>query len=243
MDKVIHYCWFGRGDLPPLAEKCIASWKVHCPDYEIRRWDEDSFDVNSHPYTKQAYELRKFAFVTDYVRLMALVEHGGIYMDTDVEVLKPLDPLLAHPAFSGFERTDVVPTGIMASERGHHAMRDLLTHYDDRPFLKADGEPDLTPNVEPITNYFAGRGLHLNNTYQVVQDVTFYPKHVFCPKDYGTGKITLHPDSMTIHHFAGSWLTPRGQLNMRVYRLLSRLIPGFQKSREAKARKNRDGAS
>lgn len=241
MDKVIHYCWFGRGELPPLAEKCIASWKTHCPDYEIQRWDENSFDVSSHPYTREAYELRKFAFVTDYVRLKALVDEGGIYMDTDVEVLKPLDGLLRHPAFSGFERPDVVPTGIMAAGRHHPAIVDLLAHYDERHFVGPNGEPDLTPNVKPITDYFLQHGLVLNNTLQDVEGVTFYPKHVFCPKDYGTGKIKLHPDSLTIHHFAGSWLTRRARVSMQVYRLLSRFVPGFQASREHKARQRTKG--
>lgn len=236
MDKVLHYCWFGRGDLPAVVQKCMETWKVQCPDYRVVRWDEDSFDITSHPYVKHAYEARKFAFVSDYVRLWALVEHGGIYLDTDVEVLKPLDDLLELPAFSGFERPDVVPTAIMGSEKGHHAMVDLLHYYDGRSFLDERGQPDLTPNVVPITDYYVSHGLVLNNTFQVVQDTTFYPKSVFCPKDYGTGKIELAPESRTIHHFAGSWLTPKARVSMRAYRFLARLVPGFQESREAKAK-------
>ena len=101
--KVIHYCWFGRNPLPPLAIKCIESWKKYCPDYEIKEWNEDNFDLDLFPYTREAYDNRKFAFVTDVVRLYALYHEGGVYMDTDVEVLKPIDCFLTHHAFSGFE--------------------------------------------------------------------------------------------------------------------------------------------
>ena len=242
MDKILHYCWFGRGELPPLVRECMKSWRTHCPDYELVRWDEDSFDVSSHPYVAQAYAARRYAFVTDYVRLWALVRSGGVYLDTDVELLKPIDRFLEHAAFSGFERPDVVPTAIMGAAAGHPAMVDLLAYYDGRPFLGADGEPDLTPNVEPITDYYVGHGLVLDNSLQTVRDTTFYPKQVFCPKDYGTGKITLSPESVSIHHFAGSWLTPKGRASMHLYRLLARYVPGFQESREGPGRKGRAAA-
>lgn len=116
--KKIHYCWFGKGKMPELALKCIESWRVNLPDYELKEWNENSFDINSNFYVKEAYESRKFAFVTDYVRLYALYTEGGIYMDTDVEVLKNLDPFLDLPAFSGFEDNVHIPTGIMAAEKG-----------------------------------------------------------------------------------------------------------------------------
>ena len=116
--KIIHYCWFGRGEMPPLAKKCIKSWKKYCPDYEIKEWNEDNFDLDMYPYAREAYDNRKFAFVTDVVRLYAIYTEGGIYMDTDVEVLKPLDSFLKHIAFSGYENDTLVPTGIMASEKG-----------------------------------------------------------------------------------------------------------------------------
>ena len=108
--KKIHYCWFGRNPLPPLALKCIASWKEYCPDYEIKEWNEDNFDLSINAYVREAYEARKWAFITDYVRLYALVNEGGIYMDTDVEVLKPLDDLLCYDAVSGFESETQIQT-------------------------------------------------------------------------------------------------------------------------------------
>ena len=137
--KIIHYCWFGRNPLPPLAKKCIASWKKHLPEYEIKEWNEDNFDLDMFPYDREAYDNRKFAFVTDIVRLYALYNEGGIYMDTDVEVLKSLDGFLHHTAFSGFENETDVPTGIMASEKGGLWAKENLEYYNGRHFVKSDG--------------------------------------------------------------------------------------------------------
>lgn len=204
--KIIHYCWFGRNPLPPLAIKCIESWKKYCPDYEIKEWNEDNFDLDLFPYTREAYDNRKFAFVTDVVRLYALYHEGGIYMDTDVEVLKPIDRFLTHHAFSGFEDEHNVPTGIMASEKSGKWAKDNLEYYTDRHFLLADKSFDLTTNVTTITNYMLPLGLKQNNTYQDFPNlITFYPKDYFCPKSYEDGKIYLTENSYTIHHFAGSW--------------------------------------
>ena len=121
--KVILYCWFGRGEKPELAKKCIESWKKYCPDYEFKEWNEDNFDIHSNKYVEQAYNARKFAFVTDYVRLYALYYEGGVYMDTDVEVLKPIDEFLKHKAFSSFENNNTIPTGLMASEKEMNGLR------------------------------------------------------------------------------------------------------------------------
>ena len=115
--KIIHYCWFGDKELPKLAKKCLASWKKYCPDYQIKCWNESNFDVNSNQYVKEAYENKKYAFVTDYVRLYALYNFGGVYMDTDVEVIKNIDDFLNCKGFSSFESTNLVPTGILASEK------------------------------------------------------------------------------------------------------------------------------
>ena len=211
--KIIHYCWFGGNPLPELAVKCIESWKKYCPDYEIKEWNESNFDLNMFPYAKEAYENRKFAFVTDVVRLYALYTEGGIYMDTDVEVLKPLDEYLKHNAFSGFEDEKLVPTGIMASEKGGIWAKENLEYYNDRHFVKEDGSFDMTTNVNTITNYMLSKGLVQNNTYQDFPNlITMYPKDYFCPKSYKDGKIYLTSNTTTIHHFAGSWLTDKIKL-------------------------------
>lgn len=206
--KIIHYCWFGKGEKPELARKCIESWKKYCPNYEFKEWNEDNFDINSNEYVKQAYESRKFAFVTDYVRLYALYHEGGVYMDTDVEVLKPVDEFLKHKAFSSFENNNMIPTGLMAAEKGNEWIKDLLNEYNDLKFIDKDGKMDLTTNVTRITNLTRDKyGLKLESSYQDLKDgiVTMYPHEYFCPKDWETGKINLTENTYTIHHFSGSW--------------------------------------
>lgn len=204
--KIIHYCWFGRGKMPKLAEKCIASWKKYCPDYEIKEWNEDNFDLDMYPYVREAYDNRKFAFVTDVVRLYALYTEGGIYMDTDVEVLKPLDQFLNHTGFSGFESVINVPTGIMGCEKGALWAKENLDYYNGRHFVKPDGTLDLTTNVVVITDYMVRHGLKRDNTYQDFPGLfTIYPKTYFCPLDNRNGS-EFTDNTATIHHFAGSWL-------------------------------------
>lgn len=206
--KVIHYCWFGKNKLPESALKCIDSWKKYCPDYKIKEWNEDNFDINSSCYVREAYEAKKWAFVTDYVRLYALYKEGGIYMDTDVEVIKPLDDFLDLKAFTGFETKTSVPTGIMASEQGLSIFKELLDDYEDRHFIDENGHINLTTNVVMITQALKRYGLKLNNQLQTIQDITLFPKAFFCPKSYETGKILISTNTYTIHHFAGSWLSP-----------------------------------
>ena len=206
--KVIHYCWFGRGKMPELALKCIESWKKYCPDYEIKEWNEDNFDLDMYPYAREAYDNRKFAFVTDVVRLYALYHEGGVYMDTDVEVLKPLDKFLVHHAFSGFEDDWDVPTGIIASEKGGRWAKENLDYYKEKHFVNADGSFDVTSNVKTITKLLLPYGLKRNNTYQDFPGlITLYTKDYFCPKNYISREILLTENTHCIHHFNGSWWT------------------------------------
>lgn len=205
--KKIHYCWFGRGKMPDIALKCIASWKKYLPDYEIKKWDEDNFDLDIFPYVREAYDNRKFAFVTDVVRLYALYTEGGVYMDTDVEVIKTLDIFLSNVAFSGFENETNIPTGIMASEKGGRWAKENLDLYSGKHFIKNDGSMDLTTNVDIITNYMKIYGFKQNNTYQDFPGlITLYPNDYFCPKSPVDEKLYLTKNSYTIHHFSGSWI-------------------------------------
>lgn len=212
IEKKIHYIWFGGKPLPTLALKCIASWKKYCPDYEIIEWNEENFDVNSIEYTKQAYENKKWAFVSDYVRLYVLYNYGGIYMDTDVELLKPIDIFLENKAFSGFESYDRIQTGIMASVKNEKNISNLLNQYTDRAFLLPDNSLDLTTNVETITKYFIEKGIHLNNTFQVCNGFAFYPSDFFCPKDANTKTLQITDNTHAIHHFDGSWIPKRRKI-------------------------------
>lgn len=218
--KVIHYCWFGRGQMPKLALKCIESWKKYCPDYEIKEWNEDNFDLDMYPYVREAYDTRKFAFVTDVVRLYALYHEGGIYMDTDVEVIKPLDSLLAYDAVSGFESPTQIQTGLMASRDGHPLFKELLDEYNGIHFVRPDGTLDITTNVIRISNTCREYGLRLDNTLQTVRGFTLLPKDFLCPIEHEGHRLVLTPNTLCIHHFAGSWVTGKALWKKRVARLL-----------------------
>lgn len=208
--KIIHYCWFGHNPKSALAEKCIKSWRKYCPDYQIIEWNENSFDLDSAPlYARQAYEAKKWAFVTDYVRLYVLYTIGGIYMDTDVEVIQSLDSFLKHRGFSGFEDEAFVPTGIMAAEKEHCFIGKLLKEYELKTFYNDDGSLNLETNVISITRQAKKLGLILNNSLQTIDQFTFYPRDYFCPKNLVDRKIYKTPNTVTIHHFAGSWVSEK----------------------------------
>jgi hypothetical protein len=221
--RIIHSCWFGRGDKPGKIVKCMRSWPKHLDGYMFIEWNEDNFDIRSNPYVQQAYEARKYAFVSDYVRLYALYHHGGIYMDTDVEVLQPLDRFLQHEAFSGFEDERHVPTGLMASVKGHPWIAELLAYYDDKPFVQPDGTLDLTTNTAIITRSCGKYGFVPSGEYQELENgVVFYPRTYFCPYDYINGANYITADSYAIHHFAKSWLPLHVRLRSEVKRVVSR---------------------
>lgn len=206
--KVIHWCWFGRGKVPSLAKKCIKSWKKILPDYEIKLWNEDNFDIESNAYVSEAYHARKFAFVTDYVRLYALYHEGGIYMDSDVEVLKRIDRFLEFPAFTGYEdqKPESCITGIMGSERGGAWVKALLDEYEDRHFILPDGRMNTTTNVQYTAALMKSKGMRLDCTEEHVSGfISLFPREYFCPKAWNTGKFTFTDDTYTIHHFSGSW--------------------------------------
>lgn len=203
--KIIHYCWFGGNPLPEMAVKCIESWKKYCPNYEIMEWNENNFNLEMNDYVKEAYAAKKWAFVSDVARLYALVNYGGIYMDTDVEVIKPLDDLLDYEAFSGFESDSCIPTGLMACEKKHRMFIEFLQDYEGDHFKRKDGSLDLTTNVTRITNTCLKYGLKQNNQFQNVNGFTLLPKDYLCPKDHETKEINITRNTYTIHHFDGSW--------------------------------------
>lgn len=203
--KKIHYCWFGRGPKPELAIRCIESWKKFSPDYELVEWNEDNFDITSNKYVEEAYKHRKFAFVSDYVRLWAMYNHGGIYMDTDVEVLKPLDEYLHHEGVSGFENSSQIPTGLMACREGFPLFGELLSFYNTAQFVNENGTLNLTTNVETITNMLLKHGFKPTGEFQVVDGFAIYPQNVFCPDHTKLYDKKYMKDTATIHFFAGSW--------------------------------------
>lgn len=211
--KVIHYCWFGRGKKNAKFEMCLASWKKHLPEYQFKEWNEDNFDINSVPYVKEAYECRKWAHVTDYVRVYALYHEGGVYMDCDVEVLKPLDRFLDDVAFTGYEPVGHPLTGIMASVKGGKWVEDLMHDYDGRHFIDEDGNPDLTQNTTYAHQVMERAGMRLDRTEENVPGyVHVYPADFFCPKIWGEKKFDTTENTYTIHHYISSWLPFHGKV-------------------------------
>ncbi|MDE6491924.1 MAG: glycosyl transferase [Lactobacillus sp.] len=241
--KVIHYCWFGGNPLPALAEKCIASWRKYFPDYEIKRWDESNFDINQIPYTAQAYEAKKFAFVSDYARFKILYEEGGLYFDTDVEVIKSMDDIIAAGPFIGCENQfqsirenttedpglglGVNPgLGIGATPR-LTLLKELLSMYDSISFRNPDNSLNTKTIVEYTTEYLCGQGLKNSPCIQNVSDFKIYPKEYFCPQDYKSGKIEITENTYSIHHYAESWHGGKEKLYKAVRSLLGDSVAQF----------------
>lgn len=213
--KIIHYCWFGNQPLPESAQKCITSWKKHMPDYEIKEWNEDNFDVNMTAYTKEAYEAQKYAFVSDLARFWVLYHHGGIYFDVDVEMIRPIDDILAKGAFMGCEHTlekdpsvRVAPGLGIASDSKDEIIKEIVDSYQSRHFIQEDSSFDFTTVIIPITNILKKHGLSdTSQGIQKVGNIYIYPQDYFCPMNYQTGTITITDNTRTIHHYISTWLT------------------------------------
>ena len=218
--KIVHYCWFGGKQMPDLAEECIASWKKHMPSWQFMRWDESNFDIASAPlYVRQAYEARKFAFVSDYVRLWALEKYGGLYMDVDFMVYRPFDELMdRYAAFAGYEGSKRKPVmqGVIASEPHGAWVKDMLSTYETRVFIKEDGSLDLTPNTGYFTDRLEAQGFVADG---VEKDFTIpslsgesannpslhiFPVHYFCPV-LTTGEDVRTEETYCEHKGESSW--------------------------------------
>lgn len=219
--KVIHYCWFGRGEMPKLAKKCLASWKKYCPDYQIICWNEDNFDITANRYAREAYEARKWAFVSDYVRLKVLYEQGGIYLDTDVEIIKPLDELIKDGGYLGFDDCGKISTGLgFACEKGDELVGAFLKDYEDIPFLLADGTYDITPCPDRNTATACEMGLNTDIKEQTFMGLHIYPEDYFCPIKYVSGKKKITKNTYSIHHFSASWTSAKSKRTLFLKRIL-----------------------
>lgn len=208
--KVIHYCWFGRNPLPEDAKKCIKSWERCCPDYKIIQWNEDNFDLSVCPaYVRQAYEAKKWAFVSDYVRLKLVFEHGGIYMDTDVELLKTPDSLLSHKAYFGFEDDGKqINTGLgFGAEKGTPVLARMLADYEGISFIQPDGSFDQTACPQRNTAALVELGLRQDDTMQVLPgDILILPREYLCPVGYWHHTDCITENSISVHWYTASWL-------------------------------------
>ncbi len=220
--RVIHYCWFGHNPLPKSARKCIDSWRKFFRDYEIKEWNEENFDVNVIPYTKDAYEAKKYAFVSDYARFWILYHHGGIYFDTDVKVIKPFDEIIARGAFMGREAgaylrnicsnyqgegLAVAPGLGLGVNPAHPLYKEFLDLYDNLSFKNKDGSLNTKTIVSYTSKILVKHGLgDDNNRLQNIEGIWIYPADVFCPMDHTCGcKVTITPNTVSIHQYDSSW--------------------------------------
>lgn len=225
--KVIHYCWFGKKEKPQFIRKCMDSWKRYLPDYEIIEWNEGNFNININKFIKEAYEAGKFAFVSDYVRVFVLYNYGGIYLDTDVEVLKPLDCFLHHSSFWGFEERNFIATSSIGAIQGNVLIKRLLNSYEGKSFLLPDGSYNTLTNVSMVTKLFDELGLLRNGQYQEFDNLAVvYPQVYFSPYDYINCRIRVTDSSYTIHHFYKSWVPLKDRILANFKNILAKIIGG-----------------
>lgn len=208
--KIIHYCWFGPNPIPETEKKCIESWKRFFPDFEFRFWNEDTFDVFSTVYTQQAYEHKKYAFVSDYVRVKVLFEYGGLYLDTDEEVLSSFSKILeTDKNFMGFVTRKFLGCGVMGFHKNHPLMTELLEYYHSHPFLDKNGNIDNIANTTILTDFLVKQGLCMDGTYQEINDIIIYNRDVFYPKKISPTEFRFGPDTIALHYGSSSWMSEK----------------------------------
>lgn len=237
--KVIHYCWFGRNPLPALAIRCINSWKKYLPGYEIKEWNEDNFDVNMIPYTKEAYEAKKYAFVSDYARFWVLYHYGGVYFDTDVEIIKEFTSIVKAGNFMGKEIgnpiilndgtpiVNVNPGLGMGAKKGDPFLKAALAIYQDKAFLLPDGSLNTKTIVSTTTEMLITKGYCSNGGVEIVDGWKLYPEDYFCPKNYYTGELCITENSYSIHHYDASWKSKSDKRKKYLVRILPNWLTRF----------------
>lgn len=223
--KVIHYCWVGGKPIPEKDKKCIESWKKYCPDYEIIRWDESNYDFSKNNYMKQAYEMKKWGFVPDYARLDIIYSNGGIYLDTDVELVSSLDDFLNDSAFFGFEEGEFINPGSgFGAEKGHPGLKRLMEIYENKLFISNDGKLNLIPSPVLHRDKFIEMGAKMNDKLQIVNGITIYPTEYFCPYRYYTGLLKTTENTHSIHRYNMSWVDEASKKWTRREQRLSRVM-------------------
>ncbi|CAG9613767.1 hypothetical protein BACCIP111899_02986 [Bacillus rhizoplanae] len=225
--RIIHYCWFGEKEKPDIVKRCIDSWERNLSEYEIKEWNENNFDINCNSYVREAYKFRKFAFVSDYVRVYALYKFGGIYLDTDVEVFRPFDNMLHHDSFWGFEQENYIATSTIGAAKGNKLIKIFLDSYEEKNFMKADGSHDDLTNVAIVTELLKNIGLKMNGEYQEIEDIgAFYPQTYFSPYDYINCRKFITKNTYAMHHFYKSWLPLKVRIKSKIKLTLSKIIGG-----------------
>ena len=239
--KVIHYIWLGEKPLPKIARKCIASWKKYCPDYEIKRWDESNLNIEKYQFAKDAYDAKKFAFVSDVFRTEILYKYGGVYLDVDVELLKPLDEFLTYKMFGGFETSSLLAPGLIwGTEQDDENLKKILDIYK---FLKFDKNNLNNLTVcEIYTKYFEKLGLQRKNLTQKINEYIFFSSDYFCPIDVITSKKRITDNTHSIHWYNASWYSPKQKFKNRFKKFANILTFGLFGKRilKLKSRKNNE---
>lgn len=231
--KIIHYCWFGGKELPALEQRCLNSWAEKLPDYEIKRWDESNFDISLYPFALEAYRQKKFAFVADVARLHVLETEGGIYLDTDIEVLKSFNDLLTNNLVMGFETDDVIQTGVIAAREHNPIISEMLDYYRRKSGfdLVADGS---VPNSALFAKVFESMNVPLQNQVYQSPDLMLLPSEYLCPIDQATWEIKVTDKTYCIHYLAGSWLGTKDRLSRKIKSFIGKYM-GFDTVRKIRA--------
>lgn len=229
--KIIHYCWFGNKPFPNSINRCMLSWRKFCSDFEIRCWDESNVYQYDSDFLKQALELGKWAFAADYIRLMALYDFGGIYLDTDVELIRSPLEFMENDIFLGFESCDKISTAVIGSSPENSFIKTLAEEYSTRSLLLPNGNIDYTPNVVYFTQELVKRGMKTDNSLQTIDSITIYPCEFFSPKNLETGRIHITDNTCAIHHFCASWLPLKKRINTHIAQIigpkLTKLVKGM----------------
>lgn len=226
---VIHYCWFGGKPLSNLAQKCIESWKKYCPDYEIVRWDESNTDLQSCDYVKEAYDAKKWAFVSDFVRFQVLYEHGGLYFDTDVQLVKPIDFILEQGPFMSIESYPglfaggndsilINPGQGLGAEKGNLFYAEVLDYYKATDF-----STEKTVGVH-VTSLMLKHGLKSKNCFQTICGINIWPKDFFNPINPNSGKLEITDNTVSIHHYEGTWVDGKTRFRDKTFQFLFRVF-------------------
>ena len=225
--KIIHYCWFGGKDKPDIVKKCIDSWKYVLDDYTIIEWNESNFDLDSNTFVRQAYDDKMFAFVSDYVRVYVLYRYGGIYLDTDVEVIKSFNPLLNNESFWGFEEKNFIATSTIGAKKENILIKKFLDRYEEKKFIFENGNKDTETNVAIVSKMVEEIGVKLDGSFQSVNDIgKFYPQEYFSPYDYINCYIKKSQNTYAIHHFYKSWLPMNIKIKGYIKKVISNIIGG-----------------
>lgn len=224
--KIIHYCWFGRNPKPKLMQRCIKSWEKYCPDYKLIEWTEDNFDIEHAPqYVRDAYREKKWAFIADYARLAALSEIGGIYLDTDVELIDSLDQFLNCDGFTGTEDGWYVSAGVMGCVKGHSVINQFKETYNNISFYNSDGSLNTTTIVVMMTDFFVNKGYVHEDVTQVIGGFTIFASPYFYPLSVVDGVMRKTKDTVAIHWFAGSWVPEERKRKQKKRRFKNRIKP------------------